>query len=344
MGWRYRKSVNLGKHFRVNFSKSGIGWSAGGKGFRYTKKANGGTRTTSSIPGTGISYTNDYSAKNKSTTRSRSDANKIVPNPKKPHKNWLTAIAIILIIILLFTLNLFNLFAFIGLFYVLYIALYKFVLKRKPPYELPTNKSKLLRTRWIALMTVILFIFGAAANSPSAASSQNAQQSDETVTDSKEQSNSAESIAKSESIASSKSESESYKKASESSEAEEAKKASESVAVAASESAARASSESAQRVAESNSIAESNAAAQAAAESARQASEAAAQASANAAAQRSYAQTTTATNNAPASTNNTTGIRWAIEDGYTWATRKGHSRRLSPGEPLPAGYHYQVGN
>lgn len=126
--------------------------------------------------------------------------------------------------------------------------------------------------------------------------------------------------------------SESKEKAVESSKAEEAKKASESVA--ASESAAKASSESAQRVAESNSIAES----------ARQASEAAVQASANAAAQRSYAQTTTATNNAPASTNNTTGIRWAIEDGYTWATRKGHSRRLSPGEPLPAGYHYQVGN
>lgn len=97
MGWRYRKSVNLGKRFRVNFSKSGIGWSAGVKGFRYTKKANGGTRTTSSIPGTGISYTNDYSAKNKSTTRSRSDANNMAPNPKKPHRNWLTAIAIVLI-------------------------------------------------------------------------------------------------------------------------------------------------------------------------------------------------------------------------------------------------------
>lgn len=139
-----------------------------------------------------------------------------------------------------------------------------------------------------------------------------------------------------------KSASESHEKAIESSKAEEAKKTSESVA--ASESATRASSESAQRVAESNSIAESNAAAQVASESARQASEAAVQASANAAAQRSYAQTTTATNNAPASTNNATGIRWAIEDGYTWATRKGHSRRLSPGEPLPAGYHYQTGN
>ena len=47
MGWRYRKSLNLGP-FRLNFSKSGIGYSVGGKYFRVTKKADGGMRTTSS--------------------------------------------------------------------------------------------------------------------------------------------------------------------------------------------------------------------------------------------------------------------------------------------------------
>ena len=31
MGWSYRKSVNLGP-FRVNISKSGIGYSLGGRG------------------------------------------------------------------------------------------------------------------------------------------------------------------------------------------------------------------------------------------------------------------------------------------------------------------------
>lgn len=55
MGFRFRKSTKIGP-FRLNFSKSGVGWSVGGKGFRYTKKANGGTRTTLSVPGTGISY------------------------------------------------------------------------------------------------------------------------------------------------------------------------------------------------------------------------------------------------------------------------------------------------
>ena len=56
MGWRIRKSINIGWGIRINISKSGIGYSWGGRGYRKTWKANGGTRTTYSIPGTGISY------------------------------------------------------------------------------------------------------------------------------------------------------------------------------------------------------------------------------------------------------------------------------------------------
>lgn len=59
MGWRYRKSINLGGGFRINLSKSGIGYSWGVKGFRLTKTASGRTRTTYSIPGTGISYVDE---------------------------------------------------------------------------------------------------------------------------------------------------------------------------------------------------------------------------------------------------------------------------------------------
>lgn len=59
MGFRYRKSINLGKGFRVNISKSGIGYSYGVKGARITKTANGRTRQTLSIPGTGISYVSE---------------------------------------------------------------------------------------------------------------------------------------------------------------------------------------------------------------------------------------------------------------------------------------------
>ncbi len=61
MGFRFRKSINLGKGFRINMSKSGPGFSWGGKGFRVTKKANGGFRTTAYIPGTGLSYQKDFS-------------------------------------------------------------------------------------------------------------------------------------------------------------------------------------------------------------------------------------------------------------------------------------------
>ena len=56
MGWRYRKSINLGGGFRINLSKSGIGYSWGFPGYRHTYKANGSQRKTYSIPGTGISY------------------------------------------------------------------------------------------------------------------------------------------------------------------------------------------------------------------------------------------------------------------------------------------------
>lgn len=63
MGLRFRKSINLGGGFRLNLSKSGIGYSWGFKGYRFTKKANGGTRKTYTIPGTGISYVEDKKKK-----------------------------------------------------------------------------------------------------------------------------------------------------------------------------------------------------------------------------------------------------------------------------------------
>ena len=55
MGWRIRKSINLGGGFIINFSKSGIGYSWGFPGYRKTKMANGRIRKTYTIPGTGIS-------------------------------------------------------------------------------------------------------------------------------------------------------------------------------------------------------------------------------------------------------------------------------------------------
>ena len=63
MGFRFRKSINLGGGFKINISKSGVGYSWGTKGFRVTKKSTGGTRTTASIYGTGLSYVSETGKK-----------------------------------------------------------------------------------------------------------------------------------------------------------------------------------------------------------------------------------------------------------------------------------------
>ena len=69
MGFRYRKSINLGGGFKINLSKSGVGYSWGVRGYRITKKAGGGTRRTASIPGTGISNVQETgSGKHKNNT------------------------------------------------------------------------------------------------------------------------------------------------------------------------------------------------------------------------------------------------------------------------------------
>lgn len=56
MGFRVRKSIKLAPGVRLNVSKSGIGMSAGVKGFRVTQRADGRTQSTASIPGTGLSH------------------------------------------------------------------------------------------------------------------------------------------------------------------------------------------------------------------------------------------------------------------------------------------------
>ena len=70
MGFRFRKSINLGKGFKINLSKSGIGFSFGVKGARVTKTASGSTRATVSLPGTGISYSKELGKKKSRKKRS----------------------------------------------------------------------------------------------------------------------------------------------------------------------------------------------------------------------------------------------------------------------------------
>lgn len=87
MGFRYRKSKSFGPA-RINVSKSGLGYSIGTKWFRYTKTANGRTRKTYSIPGTGISYVDEKSSnnnnKNKNTLQNNQAGN--IVNEEKEKK------------------------------------------------------------------------------------------------------------------------------------------------------------------------------------------------------------------------------------------------------------------
>ena len=68
MAWRFRRSLKLGP-LRLNFSKSGIGYSAGVRGFHVGQNAKGTRYTAASIPGTGI-YNRQYYGASKTIAQS----------------------------------------------------------------------------------------------------------------------------------------------------------------------------------------------------------------------------------------------------------------------------------
>ena len=81
MGLYFRKSVNLGGGVRLNFSKSGIGISAGVKGARISTGPRG-TYANFSIPGTGVRYTKKIS--------STSSSSRTSPTSRYPYERTIT--------------------------------------------------------------------------------------------------------------------------------------------------------------------------------------------------------------------------------------------------------------
>lgn len=73
MGFRFRKSIRVGKILRINLSKSGIGASVGVPGYRVGIGPRG-KRTTISLPGTGLSYVKEESLKKKPAAQVRQPA------------------------------------------------------------------------------------------------------------------------------------------------------------------------------------------------------------------------------------------------------------------------------
>ncbi|MEY9849586.1 hypothetical protein ABH940_006695 [Streptacidiphilus sp. BW17] len=86
MGFNYRKSFKAGP-FRVTASKSGISYSAGVKGMRVTKRANGRVQTTLSAPGTGLRPTSTSGKKTttrKATAKPAAAPRTSAPRPSAP--------------------------------------------------------------------------------------------------------------------------------------------------------------------------------------------------------------------------------------------------------------------
>lgn len=87
MGFSYRKSVKMGP-FRVTASKSGISYSAGVKGARVTKRANGRVQATLRAPGTGLSYTKTSgTAKRKTSGRTPAPPSRAASTPNQPKRS-----------------------------------------------------------------------------------------------------------------------------------------------------------------------------------------------------------------------------------------------------------------
>ena len=63
MGFKFRKSLKLGKLLRLNVTKKGKSITLGGKKLKFT--LNDKKKVTASIPGTGISYDTKLDGKKK---------------------------------------------------------------------------------------------------------------------------------------------------------------------------------------------------------------------------------------------------------------------------------------
>ena len=79
MAWRFRRSLKLGP-LKLNFSKSGIGYSAGVRGFRVGTDARGRTYTAASIPGTGL-YNRAYYGASKPIAQNTAPLTGVPPQP-----------------------------------------------------------------------------------------------------------------------------------------------------------------------------------------------------------------------------------------------------------------------
>ena len=102
MGLNFRKSINLGKGFKLNVGKKSVGISGGVKGARVSINSSGRKTATFSIPGTGLSYSvnlnNLFGKKKSSKKKGSSDKDNGEEEVTEINVNIILVLIIILLI------------------------------------------------------------------------------------------------------------------------------------------------------------------------------------------------------------------------------------------------------
>lgn len=104
MGLNFRKSINLGKGFKLNVGKKSVGISGGVKGARVSINSSGRKTATFSIPGTGLSYSvnlNNLFGKKKTSKKKGSSDNDADNEDGEPTEINVNLILVLIIVLLI---------------------------------------------------------------------------------------------------------------------------------------------------------------------------------------------------------------------------------------------------
>lgn len=114
MGLNFRKSINLGKGFKLNVGKKSVGISGGVKGARVSINSSGRKTATFSIPGTGLSYSvnlNNLFGKKKTSKKKGSSDNNAETEDDAPTEININLVLVLIIVLLIAVIVGFGVFA-----------------------------------------------------------------------------------------------------------------------------------------------------------------------------------------------------------------------------------------
>ena len=101
MGLNFRKSINLGKGFKLNIGKKSVGISGGVKGARVSINSSGRKTATFSLPGTGLSYSVNLNNLFKKKSSKKSSNNDNDSNENEGTTININLILVLIIVILI---------------------------------------------------------------------------------------------------------------------------------------------------------------------------------------------------------------------------------------------------